>query len=157
VTIEDDMAVLLRYRSGASLSYHLTAYLPWEGYRVAFNGTRGRLELEAVERTHVDGAPPRATHTSERIVVQRLWERPEAIPFEVEDGGHSGADARFLDDLFGDGRDDVLGRRSNEVDGVFAVLPGIGANASFATGRPVELARLLGREADFVPGPPVVD
>ena len=27
------------------MTYHLTAYSPWEGYRVLFNGTRGRLEL----------------------------------------------------------------------------------------------------------------
>ena len=37
VTIEDDMAVLVRYRSGTTLTYHLTAYSPWEGYRVMFN------------------------------------------------------------------------------------------------------------------------
>jgi len=43
ISIEDDMAVLVRYASGATMSYHLHAYAPWEGYRVAFNGTRGRL------------------------------------------------------------------------------------------------------------------
>ena len=37
MTIEDDMAVLVRYRSGTTLTYHLTAYSPWEGYRVMFN------------------------------------------------------------------------------------------------------------------------
>lgn len=41
VTIEDDMAVLVRYASGATLTYHLTAYAPWEGYRVCFNGSEG--------------------------------------------------------------------------------------------------------------------
>ena len=34
VTIEDDMAVLVRYATGATMTYHLTAYAPWEGYRV---------------------------------------------------------------------------------------------------------------------------
>ncbi len=33
VTIEDDMAVLVRYDTGATMTYHLTAYAPWEGYR----------------------------------------------------------------------------------------------------------------------------
>ena len=41
INIEDDMAVLVRYASGAKMSYHLTAYSPWEGFRVAFNGTKG--------------------------------------------------------------------------------------------------------------------
>ena len=35
VSIEDDMSVLVRYASGANLTYHLTADSPWEGYRVA--------------------------------------------------------------------------------------------------------------------------
>ncbi|GIH17517.1 Gfo/Idh/MocA family protein [Rugosimonospora africana] len=54
VTIEDDMAVLVRYDTGATMTYHLSAYSPWEGYRVMFNGSRGRLELEVVESDHVD-------------------------------------------------------------------------------------------------------
>ena len=49
VTIEDDMAVLARYSTGATMTYHLTAYAPWEGYLVMVNGSRGRLELEVVE------------------------------------------------------------------------------------------------------------
>src|SRR6202167_2576736 len=49
ISIEDDMAVLVRYASGATMTYHLTAYSPWEGYRVMFNGSAGRLELEVVE------------------------------------------------------------------------------------------------------------
>ena len=35
INIEDDMAVLVRYANGAKMSYHLTAYSPWEGYRCA--------------------------------------------------------------------------------------------------------------------------
>ena len=38
------------------MTYHLTAYAPWEGYRVMFNGSRGRLELEVVESDHVSPA-----------------------------------------------------------------------------------------------------
>ncbi|HEX6195863.1 MAG TPA: Gfo/Idh/MocA family oxidoreductase [Jiangellaceae bacterium] len=56
VTIEDDMAVLVNYDSGATMTYHLTAYAPWEGYRIAFNGSKGRLELDVVESDHVSPA-----------------------------------------------------------------------------------------------------
>jgi len=56
VTIEDDLGVLVRYDTGATMSYHLTAYAPWEGYRVMFNGSKGRLELEVVESDHVSAA-----------------------------------------------------------------------------------------------------
>ncbi len=48
------MAVAVRYTSGATLTYHLTAYAPWEGYRLMVNGSLGRLELEVTESSHVD-------------------------------------------------------------------------------------------------------
>ena len=50
------MAVLVRYATGATMTYHLTAYAPWEGYRVMVNGSQGRLELEVVESDHVSPA-----------------------------------------------------------------------------------------------------
>jgi len=40
-TIEDTMAVTVRYRNGVILSYSLVAYSPWEGLRVAITGTKG--------------------------------------------------------------------------------------------------------------------
>ncbi|HWB35032.1 MAG TPA: Gfo/Idh/MocA family oxidoreductase, partial [Rugosimonospora sp.] len=56
VDIADDMSVLVRYDSGATMTYHLTAYAPWEGYRVMVNGSLGRLELSVVESGFVDPA-----------------------------------------------------------------------------------------------------
>jgi predicted dehydrogenase len=53
ITIEDNMAVLVTYRSGAFLTYALNAHSPWEGYRVTVNGDAGRAELEVVERGYV--------------------------------------------------------------------------------------------------------
>ena len=150
ISIEDDMALVLRYSSGAAVSYHLTAYAPWEGYRVAFNGTGGRLELEAVERTfavpstHPAPSPPPSNHV--RISIRPHWREPldiELSPAE-DDGGHSGADDALLEALFGEsGADDPLRRESSHVDGALAVLPGIGANLAFATGEAVDLRQLV--------------
>jgi predicted dehydrogenase len=53
ITIEDNLAVLVTYRSGVLLTYSLNAHSPWEGYRVSVNGNAGRAELEVVERGHV--------------------------------------------------------------------------------------------------------
>jgi hypothetical protein len=67
ITIEDTMAAVITYRSGAFLTYSLNAHSPWEGYRVSVNGTAGRAELEVTERGQVrsvaDGAAP-ATPTA---------------------------------------------------------------------------------------------
>jgi hypothetical protein len=40
----DKMAVQIRYKNKVQVSYSLTTYSPYEGYRIAFNGTEGRLE-----------------------------------------------------------------------------------------------------------------
>ncbi|MDX3109007.1 Gfo/Idh/MocA family protein [Nonomuraea angiospora] len=61
ITIEDNLNVVVGYRGGASMSYSLHAHCPWEGYRVAINGTAGRIELDVVERPHVSPADALAT------------------------------------------------------------------------------------------------
>ena len=45
ITIEDNLSLVVDYASGASMSYSLNAHSPWEGYRIAINGTEGRAEL----------------------------------------------------------------------------------------------------------------
>ena len=44
------------------MSYSLNAFMPFEGYRLAFNGTKGRLEVRDYERQPWDRARrPRCT------------------------------------------------------------------------------------------------
>ena len=54
ISIEDTMGVLVKYKSGAIMTYSLNAYMPWEGYRVCFNGTEGRIEYEVREASYVN-------------------------------------------------------------------------------------------------------
>ncbi|MEU9787039.1 Gfo/Idh/MocA family oxidoreductase [Streptomyces phaeochromogenes] len=162
VTIEDDMAVLVRYASGVSLSYHLTAYSPWEGYRVAFNGSEGRLELLVEESTwvrpaeRVDGASPPVMHGSAvgddvgrtELLVRRFWEQPREVKVGggegAAEGGHGGGDVRMLADLFGPrSGGDALGRAADAVDGARSLVTGLAANESFETGLPVRVRDLL--------------
>src|ERR671932_141431 len=141
ISIEDDMAVLVRYRNGATMTYHLTAYAPWEGYRVMFNGTKGRLEVMVEERSYVSGArddlnqpdvrdaqtvlPPSAP----QIVLRPLWGQPLTIAVPAAAGGHGGGDARLLEDLFNPERThDPLRRAADHVAGAMAALTGIAAN-----------------------------
>ncbi|KND30239.1 Gfo/Idh/MocA family protein [Streptomyces acidiscabies] len=150
VTIEDDMAVLVRYASGASLTYHLTAYSPWEGYRIAFNGSEGRLELLVEETTWT---PPRAsaasTHGVEantgrtELLLRRSWERPREIKVASGEGGHGGGDVRMLEDLFGTRAPDPLGRAADAVDGARSLVTGLAANRSFETGAVVRTRDVL--------------
>ncbi|MFC4587916.1 Gfo/Idh/MocA family oxidoreductase [Sphaerisporangium corydalis] len=151
ITIEDDMAVLVTYASGATMTYHLTAYAPWEGYRVMFNGTRGRLELEVDETQwaapragvsaatgalHGDVALPNAGGA--RIRVRPLWSPPQDIPVTVVHEGHGGADERMLAAMF-DGTPSPV-ELADERDGAHALKIGLAANHSFLTGEPVSLS-----------------
>jgi predicted dehydrogenase len=145
VTIEDDMAVLVRYAGGATMTYHLTAYSPWEGYRVMFNGSRGRLELEVVENDRV--GPD--SEASARLQVRPFWAPPRDIPLGTAvREGHGGADDRMLAQLLDPGAPpDDLGRSATEQDGARALLIGLAANESIATGQPVDVADVLERRA----------
>ncbi|WP_166355666.1 Gfo/Idh/MocA family protein [Phytoactinopolyspora limicola] len=156
ISIEDDMAVLVRYNTGATLTYHLTAYSPWEGYRVGFNGTKGRIELAVIERSYVSGEviDPNAAGADQpgnepidhtRLTVQNLWGKARRVEVDEEGGGgHGGGDRRLLADVFG-GRSepDPLGRAAGPIDGAYAMLTGAAANRSFATGLPVQIADLV--------------
>ncbi|GLU48273.1 Gfo/Idh/MocA family oxidoreductase [Nocardiopsis ansamitocini] len=150
ITIEDDMSVLVRYASGAKLSYHLAAYSPWEGYRVSITGSKGRLELDVTEfdhtspardeKTPVRGMPAPKEDTTAVLRLRRHWAPPEEIPVAVGEGTHGGGDVRMLDSLFGGGDDGI---RPDHADGAHALLTGLAANASIASGTPVVVAELL--------------
>jgi len=162
ITIEDNMALVVDYRGGAMLTYSLNAHSPWEGYRVAVNGTAGRAELSVVERGAIvlspEGRPvldpsanPEAFGTSalrpegDHLLVQRHWEAASEYPIPAGIGGHGGGDAILLKDVFrGHLRisDDPLGRPAGYLDGVRAVAVGIAANRSLLTGQPVTIADL---------------
>ncbi|MEV6715631.1 Gfo/Idh/MocA family oxidoreductase [Lentzea sp. NPDC051208] len=151
VSIEDDMSVLVRYASGANLTYHLTAYSPWEGYRLMVNGSRGRLELEVVENSWVSGQDPSVHGVSAnpeqgwaKLSVQRLFEERQDIPLEYDRDGHGGADQRMVDALYGPpGQEDPLGRKATHHDGVLSLLTGFAANRSFETGQAVRVADVI--------------
>ena len=164
ITIEDNLALVVDYVSGATLSYSLNAHSPWEGYRVAVNGTLGRVELEVVERAAVSGSTdqknvvdPSATPVEEddavringeRLILQRHWEPAVEVPIVNGEGGHGGGDALLLTDLFEGPGEDPLGRPSGYLDGLRAVAVGIAGNASLESSLPVRISE-LGLGADL--------
>ncbi|NUR85704.1 MAG: Gfo/Idh/MocA family oxidoreductase [Nonomuraea sp.] len=145
VTIDDTMSVLVRYANRATLTYSLTSYAPWEGYRVSFNGTAGRLELEVCERSWtppgaaIDPGALSDAASWERLVLHRHWERPEEVKIEQGAGGHGGGDRLLLDDVLRGPGEDPLGRPAGFEDGIRGVLVGVAASQSAATGQPVRL------------------
>ncbi|EEY16597.1 NAD-binding Rossmann fold oxidoreductase family protein [Verticillium alfalfae VaMs.102] len=146
ISIEDTMNVLVKYRSGASLTYSLTAYAPWEGFRVNFNGTGGRLEVEVVENSYVNSGGDQADEGSlekRSIVLRKLFEKPQEIELGESVGAHGGGDTVLLNDLFGEPVSDEYMRAASHVDGAASILTGIAANRSIATGQVVNVDDIL--------------
>ncbi|WP_030435188.1 Gfo/Idh/MocA family protein [Actinoplanes subtropicus] len=156
ITIEDDLSVLVRYDTGATMTYHLTAYAPWEGYRLMVNGSKGRLELEVVESDHVSPAAAgelkgAAVHGIEAapeqggvtLTIRPYWAPPYAVELQPHSrAGHGGADHRMTAVLLG-GQTDPMRRSATARDGALALLTGLAANRSLETAGPVRVADLL--------------
>ncbi len=157
IDIEDNMNVMVRYANKVVMNYNLCAHSPYEGYRVCFNGTAGRLEFYYIER----GITPvgedmsnfglrenekeecNRKNMSPEIVFQEFWKPPRTFTYEKGTGGHGGGDVRLLDDLFLGAAEDPLGRAAGVEDGLNSVLTGIAANISIRTGRPVKVSELV--------------
>ncbi len=171
VSIEDTLGALVGYRRGATLTYSLTAHSPWEGYRVAVNGTRGRAELDVVERAHVESGhaaaglgpegkrrpavDPSAVHDpgasdvrpyGARLVVQRHWEPAREVAIEEGEGSHGGGDRLLLADVFRGPGEDPLARAAGYVDGLRSVAVGVAVNRSLETGGVVRTSDLVSLE-----------
>ncbi len=146
ISIEDTMNVLVRYKSGAIMSYSLNAYSPIEGFRVVFTGTKGRLELDVVETVYINGAGEKSKEGAVegvKITVYPMFAEAREVKIDPGVGGHGGGDPVLLNDLFGIPEEDSLHRAASHVDGAMSILTGIAANKSIATGLPVEVSQLV--------------
>jgi len=144
INIEDTMSVMVRYDNGVQLSYALSAYDAWEGYHIAFNGTKGRLEHRIVESAGVAGAnevQSMSTGVSTRIIPMRGVAR-DIEPW-TGTGGHGGGDDAMLTEIFGDAPADKFKRVSDERAGAYSALVGIAANRCFETGKSVRISELV--------------
>jgi predicted dehydrogenase len=136
IDIYDTVSASVRYQNGAVLNYSLTAYAPWEGYNIVFNGTRGRLEVQFIER-----APGREPGIE--MSVHPLREPSYAVEPETGTGEHYGGDRILRDHIFRGLESDPLGLQAGTRAGALSILTGIAANRSITTGRPVRIDELL--------------
>ena len=154
IDIEDNMSVMVRYANKAVMTYSLNAHSPWEGYRVCFNGTKGRLELQVVETEWCRGREsfnafgvreqPEVKSKKETLTLRLHWSPPEEIEIPKGDGAHGGGDKRLLNDIFrGADPNDKLCHAAGYEDGANSILTGIAGNLSIKTGLPVNVESLV--------------
>jgi hypothetical protein len=146
ISIEDTMNVIVKYKTGATLSYSLNAMNAWEGYTIAFNGTKGRLEHSIVESGAVSaGASNYQAEEKDRERTRIIPLRGAAQELEVwtGKGGHGGGDNVMLTEVFGTAEEDKYKRAADERSGLYSCLIGASANRSFVTGSVVKIADLV--------------
>ena len=148
IDIWDTMGVNVRYKSGTILNYMLHAYSPYEGYRIAFNGTKGRLEHLCCENTYFSGdgsVPGELEKDDTSITLIPEFSQPQAIEVHTGKGGHGGGDPILLADIFDPNAPaDPLKRKAGVIDGAYSILIGVAGYHSIDTGKVVKISNLLG-------------
>jgi hypothetical protein len=131
------------------MSYALHNYSPYEGFKVALVGTRGRIELDVIDNPYISGADGKlSVQRGVGGVKLRLFPlfQPRAdVPYEQPVGGHGGGDSRLLRDVFLREKQpvDPLGTAAGPLDGAYSILVGIAARRSIETGAPVRVSDLV--------------
>jgi predicted dehydrogenase len=131
-------SAVIKYANGVYLNYSLTGDSDYEGYWIAFNGTKGRLEAR------IEGFDSKDFNELVFIPNSRFTDKPaQIIKAEHQPGGHWGGDPIMLDKIFvHPDKPDPLGQQAGVRDGVMSILVGIAARKSVYTGKPVNIADL---------------
>lgn len=166
INIYDKMSAQVKYANNVVMNYSLTTYSPFEGYRVSFNGTNGRIEawrkIPYLQDAYIDQESLHKEEmeqendamVQEPIIIHKLWNKHETEVVSSEKRGHGGGDSRLQDKIFYDAnKKDELDRAAGVRDGAMSILIGIAARKSIESGKPVrieELTTLVPKAKRFV-------
>lgn len=135
IDIFDKMAVQIKYANQVQVSYSLTTYSPYEGYRIAFNGTKGRLEAWIHERQ------PWESEKFDELQLTDNFGKRKLIQISNTESGHGGGDVRLRKQVFMPG-EDPWKQAAGSRDGAMSILIGIAARNSIDSGKPVRIENL---------------
>ncbi len=161
INIYDKMSAQIKYANNVVVNYSLTTYSPFEGWRVSFNGTEGRIEawldIPYNKNIKLNQAEMHAQEMAqsedqefhiEPIIVHKLWKEYETLEVKTEKSGHGGGDSRLQDKIFREtDSEDPYGRTAGFRDGAMSCLIGIAARNSIETGKAVRIDSLT----DLIP------
>jgi predicted dehydrogenase len=163
IDIYDKMSAQIKYANNVSVNYSLTTYSPYEGWRIAFNGTEGRIEasldipyekkaVASQAEMHAKEMEQNALEdtSAESIIIHKLWNDYQTVTVPTEKGGHGGGDVRLHDKIFKTPQiEDPYGRSAGIRDGLMSVLIGIAARKSIESDQPIKITSLT----DLTPMP----
>ncbi|WP_308991022.1 Gfo/Idh/MocA family oxidoreductase [Mariniflexile litorale] len=156
IDIYDKMSAQIQYANNVTVNYSLTTYSPFEGWRLAFNGTEGRIEasldIPYNNKTEISQAEMHAKEmeqnaleeaNTESIIVHKLWKNFDTVLVPTEKGGHGGGDKRLHDKIFKTPNEkDPYERAAGSRDGVMSAIIGIAARKSIESNTPIKIASL---------------
>ena len=137
IDIYDSMSLVVKYSNGVNMNYSLNAFMPFEGFRLAFNGEMGRLEIRDYERQ-----PFQVIEASEMYLTKSFGQQ-EKIPVPKGIGGHAGGDPRLQDLIFRKTEMPAYMQLPDSRAGAMSCLTGIAARKSIETGQPVKIRDLV--------------
>ena len=137
VDIYDSMSAVVKYSNGAHMSYSLNAFMPFEGYRLAFNGEKGRLEIRDYERQ------PWPVEEATEVYLTKSFGQREKIAIEKVTGGHAGGDQRIRELVFRNPDVPSYMRLPGSRAGALSCLTGIAARRSVEQKRPIKISELV--------------
>lgn len=136
IDIEDTLSVSVRYKKGAVMSYTLTAYSPYEGYKININGTKGRLEIENYAGKHLKEPVKQVRYFDEE-------HKMTLIDIEEGRGSHGGGDSALLEVLFKGSDEDPYNRHANSRAGAMSIGIGIAINNSIREQKQIKIKDIL--------------
>ncbi|MCA6073247.1 Gfo/Idh/MocA family oxidoreductase [Fulvivirga sedimenti] len=161
IDIYDKMSAQIKYKNNTIVNYSLTTYSPFEGWRVAFNGTKGRIEawldipyqgdlkISQEEMHRMEMQQGEGEIMEEFIITHKLWNDFQTVRVPVDKSGHGGGDERLHAQIFEHPEiKDPFDRAAGSRDGAMSILIGIAARTSIETGNPIRISSLT----DLEPG-----
>jgi len=137
INIWDTMAVNVKYNSDVLMSYSLNAFMPYEGCKVAFNGTKGRLDVRMWERQPWD------EQRLGELRISKNFGKSHVIDIHHAAGGHGGGDPKLKDMIFKPDIPDPLNQAAGLRGGAMSILTGIAGYHSVKEKRPVKISELV--------------
>ena len=127
VNIYDTFSVMVKYASGARLTYTANTFMPYEGQEIGINGSKGRIDFNMYGGGGYRDFQLRMTpNFGKSEIVTDLPRRA---------GGHGGADPSLRDLIFREwDQPDPLGLKASSLAGAYSSLVGIAGYRSIERG-----------------------
>ena len=143
INIHDTIVADVKYANGVLLNYSANFSTPYEGYRLAINGTHGRIEAEEWGGMGSTAFPcPRKE--DHYVDLYPIFQSRERIAVKPGVGGHGGGDSMIVEDVFiGEDPDRKYDILAHSRDGLAAISIGDAVYKSITTGQIMDLTEVM--------------